>query len=70
MRSRAVVVVDIARQEAFVMALAHALRDKTEAAYPRGDLYNKRARLMTDWAGFCNKPKVAAAVIPIRHSSG
>ena len=31
------------------MALAHALRDKTEAAYRRGDLFEKRARLMADW---------------------
>ena len=52
------------------MALAHALRDKTEAAYRRGDLFNKRARLMTDWARFCNKPNLSAAVISIRHSSG
>jgi len=52
------------------MALAHALRDKTEAAYRRGDLFNKRARLMVDWARFCGKPKVAAAVIRIRHSRG
>ena len=52
------------------MALAHVLRDKTEAAYRRGDLFEKRARLMTDWARFCSKPKVPAAVIPIRHSSG
>ena len=52
------------------MALAHALQDKTEAAYRRGDLFEKRARLMADWARFCNKPTVPAAVISIRHSSG
>ena len=52
------------------MALAHALRDKTEAAYRRGDLFKKRTRLMTDWARFCNKLNVPAAVIPIQHSSG
>jgi len=52
------------------MALAHALRDKTEAAYRRGDLFEKRARLMTDWARFCSKPKVPATVVPIRHGSG
>lgn len=32
------------------MALAQTLRDKTEAAYRRGDLFEKRARLMADWA--------------------
>ncbi len=34
-------------------ALAHTLRDKTEAAYQRGDLMEKRRRLMTEWAAFC-----------------
>jgi integrase len=51
------------------MALAHALRDKTEAAYRRGDLFEKRARLMADWARFCSKPTEPASVIPIRQSS-
>ena len=52
------------------MALAHALRDKTKAAYRRGDLFEKRARLMADWARFCNQPIVPATVISIRHNSG
>ena len=52
------------------MALAHALRDKTEAAYRRGDLFEKRARLMADWARFCNRRIAPAAVIPMRQSSG
>jgi integrase len=34
------------------MALAHVVGDKVEAAYRRGDLFAKRARLMTDWAKF------------------
>ncbi|HTC11767.1 MAG TPA: integrase arm-type DNA-binding domain-containing protein, partial [Acetobacteraceae bacterium] len=34
-------------------ALAHTLGDKVEAAYLRGDLMEKRTRLMTDWAIFC-----------------
>jgi integrase len=34
-------------------ALAHTLRDKTEAAYQRGDMMQKRRQLMTDWAYFC-----------------
>ena len=33
------------------MALAHALKDKTEAAYRRGDLLAKRVRLMTTSGG-------------------
>ena len=35
------------------MALAHAIKDKTEAAYRRGDLLEKRRQLMTAWARFC-----------------
>jgi integrase len=34
------------------MALAHAVGDKVEAAYRRGDLLAKRADLMKDWAAF------------------
>lgn len=35
------------------MALAHAIKDKTEAAYRRGDLFEKRRELMDEWAGRC-----------------
>jgi integrase len=42
------------------MALAHAVGDKVEAAYRRGDLFEKRRRLMTAWAGFCASPKQRA----------
>ena len=38
------------------MALAHAIGDKVEAAYRRGDLYAKRAQLMSAWAQFCTTP--------------
>ena len=34
------------------MALAHAIRDKTEAAYRRGDLLAKRRALMDAWASY------------------
>jgi len=37
-------------------ALAHALRDKTEAAYRRGDALEKRRKMMEDWAAFCSVP--------------
>jgi integrase len=33
-------------------ALAHVVRDKTEAAYRRGDLFEKRRQLMASWAAF------------------
>lgn len=35
------------------MALAHTIDDKVEAAYRRGDLFQKRVALMDDWAHFC-----------------
>jgi integrase len=35
------------------MALAHAVGDKVEQAYRRGDLFEKRSRLMGQWATFC-----------------
>ncbi len=38
------------------MALAHAVGDKTEAAYRRGDLFEKRRKVMDDWAKFCAQP--------------
>lgn len=49
------------------MALAHVIGDKVEAAYRRGDLFDKRRKLMGDWAKFCaTKPVIAADVIPLR----
>ena len=38
------------------MALAHAIANKAEAAYRRGDLFDKRRKLMEAWAAFCAKP--------------
>jgi integrase len=49
-------------------ALAHSLKDKVEAAYRRGDLFEKRRRLMDEWAKFCAQPNSAAKVVPIRHA--
>lgn len=46
-------------------ALAHTQGDKTVAAYPRGDLFEKRRRLMNDWATFCDQV-FRDAVTPIR----
>jgi integrase len=42
-----------AARDVVEMALAHAVADKTEAAYRRGDMFEKRRRLMDDWAAFC-----------------
>jgi integrase len=48
-------------------ALAHAIGDKTEAAYRRGDLFEKRRRLMDAWAEFCAKaPAEHGRVVSLR----
>jgi integrase len=43
------------------MALAHKVPDKVEAAYRRGDLLEKRRRLMEEWGKFCASNKQHAA---------
>ncbi len=47
------------------MALAHTIGDAVERAYRRGDLFEKRTRLMAAWAGFCAKPMKAGEVVSI-----
>lgn len=50
------------------MALAHVIANKAEAAYRRGDLFDKRRKLMEAWATYCAMPAKAAGttVRPIR----
>ena len=43
-------------------ALAHAIGNKVEAAYRRGDLLDKRRNLMDAWAAYCVTPKVDKVV--------
>jgi len=43
------------------MALAHAIGDDTEAAYRRGDLFDKRRSFMDSWAEFINALQVSTA---------
>jgi integrase len=53
--------------EVVEMALAHAVGSKVEAAYRRGDLFEKRRRLMDAWAQFCASPPAKKAkVVSIR----
>jgi integrase len=47
------------------MALAHAVGDKVEAAYRRGDLFEKRRRLMEEWARFCGIVQAAGKLAAI-----
>ncbi len=55
-------------REVIEHALAHQLKDKAEAAYQRGDLLEKRRRLMADWAGFCAivRKDESTHVVPMR----
>ncbi len=46
------------------MALAHTIGNKAEAAYRRGDLFEKRRKLMEAWAAFC-EPKSSAKIIEL-----
>jgi integrase len=48
------------------MALAHTISNKVEAAYRRGDLFEKRRRMMEDWARFCATVETTGTVLPIR----
>jgi hypothetical protein len=45
--------------------LPHVVGDKVEAAYRRGDLFEKRRKLMAAWATYCMTPTEGEKVIPI-----
>ena len=49
-----------APRELLEVALAHAIGDETEAAYARGDLLEKRRRVMQQWATHCATPSARA----------
>jgi integrase len=58
-------------REVAEMALSHAIGDKVEAAYRRGDLLDKRRRMMEAWAAFAStKPAMGKVVIPMRQPAG
>jgi integrase len=49
------------------MALAHTIRNKTEAAYRRGDMLEKRRQMMNDWQKFCETAITTGSdIVPIR----
>lgn len=56
-------------REVAEMALAHGIGDKVEAAYRRGDLFEKRTRMMQDWSKFCAKVLTGANVMPLRDTA-
>lgn len=44
------------------MALAHSVGSEVERAYARGDLFEKRRKLMEAWAIYCAAPKAGKVV--------
>jgi len=54
-------------RDAAEMALAHTIGDKVEAAYRRGDLFEKRRRMMSDWAAFCAQEQPKGRVVAIKN---
>ncbi len=53
-------------REVAEMTLGHAIGNKVEAAYRRGELFEKRKRLMAEWAKYCGTVELAGKVVPIR----
>lgn len=53
-------------REVIEHAMSHQLKDKAEAAYARGSMFEKRRRLMADWAAFCDQGHATGDVVPIR----
>ncbi len=53
-------------REVCEMALAHAVGNQVEAAYRRGDLFEKRRRLMLEWAKHCDTIAKKGDVVPMR----
>jgi integrase len=48
------------------MALAHKITNQTQAAYQRGDMFERRRALMSDWAAFVQTEPSPANVVRIR----
>lgn len=55
-------------REVVEAALAHAVRDKVEAAYARTDLLERRRPLMEAWGTFCTRP-AGGNVIPLHREA-
>jgi integrase len=50
-------------------ALSHVVKDKTEAAYARGDMLTKRAQLMNAWARYCSTPTTKGEVVKLANNA-
>jgi hypothetical protein len=51
------------------MALGHAIGDKVEAAYRRGNLFEKRRPLMQAWMNYCAQAELSRNVVILRNAS-
>ncbi len=50
-------------------ALAHKVSNDVEAAYRRGDMLEKRRKLMAAWAGFLSSAQLPGEVVPLRRGA-
>jgi integrase len=57
------------QHEVCEMALAHTIANAAEAAYRRGDLFEKRRRLMDAWAEYLIAPQQEGTVIPFKSAA-
>ena len=55
-------------REVVEAALAHTVGNKVEAAYQRGDMFEKRRRLMAAWAAFCEQDAGTTSVVPFQRT--
>ena len=51
-------------REVVEAALAHTVRNPTEAAYARSDLFERRRRLMDDWAAYLGGSQARTGHVP------
>ncbi len=50
-------------------ALAHTVGNQVEAAYRRGDLFEKRRRMIAEWAKHCDNPKLSGEVVSLARTA-
>lgn len=53
-------------REVCELALAHTISNAAEPAYRRDDRFDKRRRLMAEWAKYCDNAKQLGVVIPLK----
>jgi integrase len=51
------------------MALAHAVGSAVERSYQRSDLFDRRRKLMEEWARFCDQPVASAGTVVSLHAA-